>query len=49
LVILATLDAEPKIYRLWQSTEALIRYAEGCCVWRELSTGERQQFGLPLQ
>jgi WD40 repeat protein len=48
-VILATLDAEPKIHRVWQSTEALIRYAEGCCVWRELSTGERQQFGLPLQ
>jgi WD40 repeat protein len=48
-VILATLDPEPKIYRVWQSTEALMRYAEGCCVWRELSTGERQQFGLPLQ
>jgi WD40 repeat protein len=48
-VILATLDPEPKIHRVWQSTEALIEYAGDCCVWRELSPGERQQFGLPLQ
>ncbi len=48
-VILASLDPEPKIYRVWQSTDALIQYAEGCCVWRVLSPGERQQFGLPLQ
>ena len=48
-VILATLDPEPKIFRVWQSMNDLIRYAEGCCVWRELSIGERQQFGLPQQ
>ena len=49
LVILATLDSEPEIRRVWQSTDALVAYAEGCCVWRELTPGERQQFGLPLQ
>ena len=40
---------EPEIRRAWQSTDDLIAYAEGCCVWRELTPGERQQFGLPLQ
>jgi WD40 repeat protein len=49
MVILATLDPEPEILRVWQSTDELVAYAEGCCVWRELSPGERQQFGLPLQ
>ena len=48
-VILATLDPEPKFFRVWQSTEALIAYAEQCCVWRELSIAERQQFLLPSQ
>jgi WD40 repeat protein len=48
-VIAATLEPEPGIYRAWQSTQALIDYAEGCCVWRELTIGERQQFGLPLE
>jgi WD40 repeat protein len=48
-VIAATLDPEPEIYRAWQSTNTLIHYAEQCCVWRELTIGERQQFGLPLQ
>jgi WD40 repeat protein len=48
-VIAATLDPEPGIYRAWQSTDALIDYAEQCCVWRELTIGERQQFSLPLQ
>jgi WD40 repeat protein len=47
--ILATLDAAPKIQRVWQSTESLVAYAAECCVWRELTPGERQQFGLPLQ
>jgi WD40 repeat protein len=48
-VIAATLDPEPGIFRAWQSTDALIDYAEQCCVWRDLTIGERQQFGLPLQ
>ncbi len=46
-VILATLDPQPKIQRVWQSTRALIEYAQECCVWRELTPVERQQFGLP--
>jgi WD40 repeat protein/serine/threonine protein kinase len=48
-VIAASINPEPGIYRAWQSTQELIDYAEGCCVWRELTVGERQQFGLPLQ
>ena len=48
-VIAATLEPEPGIHRAWQSTESLVAYAEGCCAWRELTIGERQQFGLPLE
>jgi WD40 repeat protein/energy-coupling factor transporter ATP-binding protein EcfA2 len=48
-VIAATFEPEPGIYRAWQSTQALIDFAEGCCAWRELTIGERQQFGLPLE
>ena len=48
-VIAATLQPAPEIYRVWQSTQALVDYAEECCVWRELTIGERQQFGLPIQ
>jgi len=48
-VILATLDPQPKIQRVWQSTRALIEYAQECCVWRELTPVERTQFGLPSQ
>jgi hypothetical protein len=33
----------------WQSTEDLIAYARECCVMRELTPEERQQFGLPEQ
>jgi WD40 repeat protein len=36
----------PVIRRAWQSTEELIEYAYECCVWRELTAGERAQFGL---
>ena len=37
----------PVFRRVWQSTDDLIEYAYECCVWRELSTEERVQFGLP--
>ena len=37
----------PTIRRAWQSTEDLIDYAYECCVWRELTPEEREQFGLP--
>ncbi|MFN2234000.1 MAG: protein kinase domain-containing protein [Anaerolineales bacterium] len=39
----------PYIKRVWQSTEELINYAYDCCVWRELSAEEREQFGLPVK
>jgi WD40 repeat protein len=38
---------EPVIKRVWQTTEELIDYAYQCCVYRELSAEEREQFGLP--
>jgi WD40 repeat protein len=37
----------PVVRRAWQSTEELIDYAKECCVTRELTDAERQQFGLP--
>ena len=37
----------PIFRRVWQSTEDLIHYAYDCCVWRELTPEEREQFGLP--
>jgi WD40 repeat protein/DNA-binding SARP family transcriptional activator len=37
----------PVVRRAWQSTEELIAYAEQCCVTRDLTPEERQQFRLP--
>ncbi|NJD59096.1 MAG: WD40 repeat domain-containing protein, partial [Anaerolineae bacterium] len=34
-------------HRAWQSTQELIDYAKECCVFRDLTKGERTQFGLP--
>ncbi len=42
----AMMDSVP-IYRVWQTTGDLIAYAKECCVARELTAEERQQFGLP--
>jgi len=39
--------ANVEINRVWQTTEDLIAYAKECCVVRELTPEERQQFGLP--
>jgi WD40 repeat protein len=36
----------PEIRPVWQSTEELIEYAYDCCVFRELTAEEREQFGL---
>jgi WD40 repeat protein/DNA-binding CsgD family transcriptional regulator/tRNA A-37 threonylcarbamoyl transferase component Bud32 len=36
-----------EVFRVWQSTEELIAYARECCVFRELTPEEREQFGLP--
>jgi WD40 repeat protein len=40
-------SAPVEVFRVWQSTEELIAYAKQCCVWRDLTPEERQQFGLP--
>jgi len=37
----------PVLWRVWQSKEELLAYAHECCVFRQLSNAERQQFGLP--
>jgi WD40 repeat protein/DNA-binding SARP family transcriptional activator len=41
-------DNQPtRLWRVWQSTQELIDYARQCCVVRELTAKEREQFGLP--
>jgi len=35
------------VWRVWQSVEDLTSYTHECCVVRELTQEERQQFGLP--
>jgi len=35
------------VWRVWQTTEELIAYARECCVFRQLTPAEREQFGLP--
>lgn len=39
----------PEIRPVWQTTGDLIAYANACCVSRELTPDERQQFGLPRE
>ena len=36
----------PTAWRVWQTTDELIAYAKACCVFRQLTPTERQQFGL---
>jgi len=51
LVAIANLvgGGQSGVFRVWQSTQELIDYAKECCVFRELTPEERQQFGLPPQ
>ena len=35
------------VWRVWQTTEELLAYAKECCVFRQLTPAEREQFGLP--
>lgn len=35
-----------EVWRVWQSTDELIAYAYDCCVFRDLTAEEREQFGL---
>ncbi len=39
----------PVVRRAWQSTEELVDYARECCVFRELTDAEREQYGLPAR
>ena len=43
----ASLDGALKVFPAWRSREDLIDYAKECCVIRELTDAEREQFGLP--
>jgi WD40 repeat protein len=44
------MEATPtEVWRVWQSTEEPVDYAKECCVFRELTAAEREQFGLPLR
>jgi hypothetical protein len=36
-----------QVFHIWQSTEELIAFARECCVFRDLTLEEREQFGLP--
>ncbi len=47
--VIATGDGliEPVIKRIWRSTEELIAHAYACCITRDLTPEERNQFGLP--
>jgi WD40 repeat protein len=40
-------DGNLSVYPAWQSLEELIARARACCVFRELTREERNQFGLP--
>jgi WD40 repeat protein len=48
-VIVAGYFNTPVVRRVWSSTEELIAHARECCVARELTDEEREQFGLPLR
>lgn len=45
----ATLDRYDslKVWPVWPTTDALVSYAQACCLAREFTAAERQQFGLP--
>jgi WD40 repeat protein len=45
-VAVGTQIALAEIWRVWQTTEELVEYAKECCVFRELTSAEREQFGL---
>jgi WD40 repeat protein len=43
----ASQDGSARIWRIWQTLDALRTHAEQCCAVRELTAVERKQFGLP--
>jgi WD40 repeat protein len=42
-------DGNLTVYPAWQSLEELDGYARECCVFRQLTAEEREQFGLPAR
>jgi hypothetical protein len=46
--LLAVVGSETlvSVWRVWQSADELMAYARECCVIRDLTPQERQQFGL---
>ena len=42
-----TFNGPLRVFSLWQSMDELIEFARECCVFRELTQQEREQFGLP--
>jgi len=48
-VVAAGQFAVPEIRPVWQSTDELIAYAHECCVFRSLTSEERELFGLALR
>ena len=49
LVAMASNLGTLEIYPTWQSTQELIDYARECCLVRELTSEERDLFGLPAR
>jgi WD40 repeat protein/DNA-binding CsgD family transcriptional regulator len=45
-VVIGGRFSAPVIRRVWRSTDDLIAHARECCVWRDLTREEREQFGL---
>jgi hypothetical protein len=48
-VLLATGDGTTRIFPTWHNYEDLIDFARDCCLVRELTPEEREQFGLSVE
>jgi hypothetical protein len=46
-IVVSSSDGTAKVLPAWQTTQELIDHAKECCVVRELTPEEREQFGLP--
>jgi WD40 repeat protein len=46
-ILTGSLDGTAEIWVAWQTTQELLDYAEDCCMVRQLTRIERQQFNLP--
>ena len=46
-IVVSSSEGTAKVLPAWQTTQELIDHARECCVIRELTDEEREQFGLP--